>query len=279
MVATACYAQALGLKCIAMLKKQPNSQVVRRNLLLMHHFGTEIHLCPDTEFRTLQTIATCIEHKNNHSDFPYFMPTGGSIPVGILGFVNAAFELKRQIEEGVMPEPDYLYVAAGSLGTMVGLLLGLKAAGLKTQLRSVLVEPIENLKASREEITKLFKETNRLLHDADPSFPVWNLTEDEIYLNTDFTGSDYGLFTPEGKQALTTLQETEDIKLDGTYTAKAFAGLLDDASKGLCKNKVILFWNTFCSDDFDDILATQDYKQLSLCFHEFFEKEIQPLDR
>ena len=278
-VATACYAKALGLKCIAMLRKQPNAHVVQRNLLLMHHYDTELHLCPDTEFRTIQTIATYIENKNNQSDFPYFMPTGGSVPVGILGFVNAVFELKKQIKEGLIPEPDYLYVAAGSFGTMAGLLLGLKAARLKTQLRPVLVEPIENPKALQEEIITLFKKTNRLLHDADSSFPLFDLTKNELCLNTDFTGSEYGLFIPEGNEAIATLQETEGIKLDGTYTAKAFAGLLDDVAKGAYKNKVVLFWNTFCSDDFDGILATQDYKQLPLCFHEFFEKEVQPLDR
>ena len=279
-VATACYAKTLGMNCIAMLKKQPNSQVVRRNLLLMHHYGVELHLCRDEQERTLQTIATLIEHKNNCGQFPYFIPTGGSAPTGVLGFVNAIFELKQQIQEGVMPEPDYIYVAAAnnSFGTTVGLLLGLKAAGLKTQLRPILIEPVESLEVAKKQIIEKFKKTNKLLHDADPSFPLFDLTEDEIYLNSAFTGSEYGLFTPEGEQALTTLQETKGIKLDGTYTAKAFAGLLDDVAKGTCKNKVVLFWNTFCSDDFDDILAAQDYKQLPLCFHEFFQQEVQPLD-
>ena len=40
-------------------------------------------------------------------------------PLGITGFVNAAMELKAQIDEGLLPEPDYLYAALGSTGTVV----------------------------------------------------------------------------------------------------------------------------------------------------------------
>jgi 1-aminocyclopropane-1-carboxylate deaminase/D-cysteine desulfhydrase-like pyridoxal-dependent ACC family enzyme len=278
-VATACYAKAVGLKCIAMLKKQPNAHVVRRNLLLMRHFNTELHLSPSDEMRSLQTIATFIENKNNQNIFPYFIPTGGSTPIGILGYVNAAFELKKQIADGLMPEPDYIYVSAGSFGTMVGLLLGIKTAGLKAQLKPILVEPLDKFE-TEQDIIKLFKETNQLLHNNDQSFPLFNITIDELNLNTDFTGSGYGQFTKDGKKAIEIIYKTEGIKLDGTYTAKAFAALLYNITNDIIsKDKTILFWNTFCSDDFDTILETENYKQLPPCFHEYFEHEVQELDK
>jgi len=71
----------------------------------------------------------------------YFIPTGGSTPLGALGFVNAAFELKEQIDAGILPMPDYIYVACGSVGTTVGLLLGCKAAQLPIKIIAVAVEP------------------------------------------------------------------------------------------------------------------------------------------
>ena len=42
-LATAVYAQKLGLKSISILLAQPNSHYVRRNLLLSHACGAEIH--------------------------------------------------------------------------------------------------------------------------------------------------------------------------------------------------------------------------------------------
>ena len=44
-LATAIYAQQVGLKSISMLMPQPNAQYVRRNLLMSHYCGAELHLC------------------------------------------------------------------------------------------------------------------------------------------------------------------------------------------------------------------------------------------
>jgi len=44
-MATAIYAQQVGLKSISMLMPQPNARYVRRNLLMSHYCGAELHLC------------------------------------------------------------------------------------------------------------------------------------------------------------------------------------------------------------------------------------------
>ena len=72
---------------------------------------------------------------------PYLIPVGGSSPVGALGFVNAGFELRGQIEAGEVPEPKAIYVPLGTMGTAAGLLLGLRAAGLAARLVGVRVTP------------------------------------------------------------------------------------------------------------------------------------------
>jgi hypothetical protein len=64
-----------------------------------------------------------------------------------------------------------------------------------------------------------------------------------------------------------------------TDAGKAFAPLIDDAEKQDLKKKVVLFWNTYNSKDFSDILTTVDYHQLPRYFHRYFENEVQPLDR
>ena len=75
-----------------------------------------------------------LKHKLVTGKFPMTIPLGGSSPLGTIGYINAAFELKEQIMRGEIPEPDFIYVAAGTCGTAAGLIIGLKAAQLKTKV-------------------------------------------------------------------------------------------------------------------------------------------------
>jgi 1-aminocyclopropane-1-carboxylate deaminase/D-cysteine desulfhydrase-like pyridoxal-dependent ACC family enzyme len=132
-LATAIYARQVGLKCISMLIPQPNTRYVRRNLLMSLYSGAELHLC-GSEFESvtnmplvrMATLYQLIGHRLKNGYLPERIPPGGSSPVGVTGFVNAALELKKQIMNGEMPEPDYIYVASGTMGTANGLTLGLK---------------------------------------------------------------------------------------------------------------------------------------------------------
>lgn len=278
--AVACseYARMLGLKPICMLKPQENSHTVRKNLSLHQVIGTELHYYPDTNLRELGTIALWLDEYNNTGKFPYIIPTGGSTPLGTLGFVNAAFELKQQIDTGQLPMPDYIYVPCGSLATTVGLLLGCKAAHIPVIIVAVAIEPTENQDAFKEVIIKLFRETNELLHTTDASFPLLEFPMERLEINHNFCGPAYAEFTAEGMQAYHLLKTKEDIVIDGTYTAKALAALLADINTGKNNNQVILFWNTYCGLDMDTRLIQSDYRNLPHCFHPYFEESVQQLD-
>ncbi len=56
-----------------------------------------------------------------------------------MGYINAGFELKEQIDAGLLPEPDRIYVPLGSMGTTIGLMLGLKIAGVRSRIIGVRV--------------------------------------------------------------------------------------------------------------------------------------------
>ncbi|MFF3603697.1 pyridoxal-phosphate dependent enzyme [Streptomyces sp. NPDC002463] len=60
---------------------------------------------------------------------PYYLPAGGSSPLGTLGAVETALELGTQVETGELPEPARLVTPVGSGGTSAGLALGLRLAG------------------------------------------------------------------------------------------------------------------------------------------------------
>jgi D-cysteine desulfhydrase len=260
-----------------MLMPQPNAEYVRRNLLMSHCCGTELHQYRNMSLLTAGTLYQLMRHKLKYGCFPIIVAAGGSSPLGVTGFVNAAFELKEQIMEGKIPEPDLIYVALGTVGTAVGLILGLKALNIKSRVISVRV--VDKKFANARKMVKLFHKTNFLLYSIDSSFPRLEFSEKDIDIRHDFFGQRYALFTEEGMKAVTFMKNRAGIKLDGTYTGKAFASLIDDAEKQVLKKKVVLFWNTYNSRDFTDILTTVDYHKLPQCFHRYFENEVQPLDR
>jgi len=275
-LATAIYAQKVGMKSISMLTPQPNASYVRRNLLMSYHCGAELNLHRNKKIVRIGTIYQSLRHKLKYGHAPYIIPPGASLPLGAAGFINAAFELKEQIVNGQIPEPDRIYIALGTTGTAVGLMIGLRAANLKSRLIPVRI--IDEKFYSEKRFIEHFTETVSFLKSLDPSFPVVELTEDIGVVN-DFLGKGYAHFTGEGTEALNLMEQNEGIKLDGTYTGKTVAALINDARKQDLRDKVVLFWNTLNSRDFSDIIADIDYHNLPKSFHCYFEEEVQPLDR
>ncbi len=266
-VATAVSSKKLGMRCIAQLSPQNVTHVVKRNMLLMGEHDTTMILNPNREIRSMQTICSCVPHTYEYGEVPYFIPTGGSCPIGIVGFVNAAFELKEQIKNEVMPEPDYIYVATGSCGTLVGLMLGARAAGLKSKIIGIAVEPDDPRNSFVTQILSLLKQTNKLLHEKDGTFPLFEWHTKDITVHLNFGGPNYGVTTPEALEAIDLFQEKEAIGLDTTYTGKAAAGMLTDIASGIVDDKVVLFWNTFCADVPEPQI---EVSMLSKSFHQFF---------
>jgi 1-aminocyclopropane-1-carboxylate deaminase/D-cysteine desulfhydrase-like pyridoxal-dependent ACC family enzyme len=278
--ATAAYAQKLGLECLCLHTPQIPTTYLRRNLLLSYKNGAELHLYRNAATRTLAMMKLDEAFNEKNGIHLYSIPSGGSNEVGVLGFINAIYELKEQITQGIMPEPDFLYVVLGSCGTAAGLIIGTKLLGLKTKIIPVCIEPDAIEKEHETKLADLVELTSIYLNKRDPLFPVIGTKDEDFSINYDFIGKDYGVITPEDKAAIQLLEQTEGIKLDGTYTGKAFAALIHDiATKPELKNKVILFWDSFCSGDFADIIKHVDYHQLPKEYHQYFECALQPDDQ
>jgi 1-aminocyclopropane-1-carboxylate deaminase/D-cysteine desulfhydrase-like pyridoxal-dependent ACC family enzyme len=283
-LATAIYARQVGLHSISMLRPQPNARYVRRNLLMGHRCGAELHLCgAGVESRRnmplvrLATTYQRLRHRLGKGSFPYVIPGGGSSPLGATGFVNAALELRKQIASGEMPGPDYIYVASGSMGTAAGLNLGLRVGQLGSRLIAVAVH--NERRTNARVMARLSNRTDFLLRSLDASFPEFAFSETDVEVRHDCAGERYALFTDEGMEAICRMRECEGIRLDGTYTGKALAALRRDAQSGSLRDRTVLFWNTFNSRDFLGEISGLDYHDLPRSFHRYFEQEVQPLDR
>lgn len=268
-LATAVSAKKVGLTGISMLMPQHSADYVRRNLLMSHYANAELHQYPNKLLRSLGVKYQEFRHWLKKGKTPYIIPIGGSTPPGAIGFVNAAFELKTQIEKKEMPEPDLIYVALGTAGTAVGLMIGLKALKLKSKIIPVRI--VDHHFTSLTTVLELFSKTVDFLHSADPSFPGLELSGDDFSIRDEYLGDGYAQFTREGKEAIAVMDETEGIRLDGTYTGKTAAALIDDARKQKLKNQVVLFWNTLNAQDFSGFIKDIDYRQLPKTFHRYFE--------
>jgi 1-aminocyclopropane-1-carboxylate deaminase/D-cysteine desulfhydrase-like pyridoxal-dependent ACC family enzyme len=275
-LATAVCAKKLGLKSISILLAQPNALYVRRNLLLSHVCGAEIHHFKNERAAYIPTSILFLRKKVKQGKFPYSICPGGSSPLGTIGYVNAGFELKEQVVSGLVPEPDKIFVAIGTMGTAVGLTIGLRAAGLNSRVVSVRVADLKY--GNKKKFVKLFRETMALILSFDSSFPRVEINDDEVDIRHDFFGGQYARFTEQGIAAVNLLAKTEGIRLDGTYTGKAMAALVDQFKSQGKRHEVILFWNTYNARDFSNVIKGIDYHQLPRRVHQYFEEDVQPLD-
>jgi len=263
-LATAIYSKMLNLKCSLMLVEQPVNKFVQNNLLLDLYYGADLYFFPDRVSRN-KAVQEFLQ-KNN----AYFIPIGGSNSLGTIGFVNAAFELKEQIDQKKMKEPDLIYLAVGSCGTAAGLLLGLMDSNLKSKIIAVTVEPGQD-DILLDDIKKLFYETNLLLNSLDSSFKIYDFPKDKLIINKSFCGEKYGQPTKEAIAAIELFKNIENIQLDPTYTSKALAAMINDIKSKKNAGESILFWNSYCEPNFENHFFNINFRNLPEEFHKFFE--------
>jgi D-cysteine desulfhydrase len=111
-----------------------------------------------------------------------------------------------------------------------------------------------------------------------PSFPSVTLQPGDLEVIQDYLGKGYAHFTEPGMEAVRLLAETDGIKLEGTYSGKTMAALIEDAKRGELSKKVTLFWNTYNSVDFHDKIEGFDFHGLPGAYHAYFTTDDQPLE-
>ena len=238
-LATAVHASALGLEPHVVLSPQAPGPFAARTLRAHAGLGTRLHLIDGWDGRRAAVEAKRALAARDGIE-PAVIPMGGTNALGALGYVNAALEV---LEQGAVP--DLVYVAGGTLGTAIGLAVGFAAAGVRTKVVAVRVTPGEV--ASDDFAEKLAAETIALLRSLDASFPSLVPADLAFELRHDWFEPGYGVVTPETTVAVA-LAAGRHLKLETTYTGKAFAALLDDARTGrIAAGADVLFWDTYSS--------------------------------
>ncbi len=276
-VATVIHGRRLGLHTVALLWDQPNAKYVRKNLLQDLRHGASMVYLPSMYALPFYSIyALARGWLGSSYRRPYFLPPGGSNFLTSLGYVNAAFELKEQVEMGLLPEPTYIFVTLGTMGTAAGLVLGLKLAGLRSQV--VGVEVVERWVCNPWLWARMINGTSRLLHDVDENIPLVRVRPDELIFVAEQLGEGYAHFTPQGIEMVRRLRDEEGITLEGTYTGKTMAGALEFIEKRKAQEEPMLFWLTYNSVPLEIQGDLEDYHALPQPFHHYFEEPFQPLE-
>jgi D-cysteine desulfhydrase len=242
-LATTIYAREVGMRTILVLVPQPVTPAVRETLLCAHGFGAELRLAANSA-HAAAIGAGLLARGVLTGDRPFLIPPGGSSVEGTLGFVGAGVELAEQVQRGELPEPDRLFVALGSGGTVAGLALGLRLGGLrKTRVAAVLVTDI--LPPSQRRLLALARGALARLRALAPEVPDVVVEPETIEIDARFRGPGYGVATPEAEAARAAMAEREGIAVENTYTAKALAALLAHAARPAGAGERLLFWNTY----------------------------------
>lgn len=233
---TSLHAHALGLRTAAGLSPQPHTEHAENVLRCSLASGVEAMAVRDT--------ASALRFVRSLARDDYLIGPGGMGALGASGYFAAALELDAQVEDGAVPEPDWLVLATGSGSTAAGLLAGLAATRLRTRLLGVLAAPNP---AIRPIVLAQAAATARRCGQ------TLRLAEANARLEFDGSrvGAGYGYPLPLPAEVVASAASA-GLALDPTYTAKAFGVAVELARRA--PSQVVLFWNTLSTTALDPLL-------------------------
>jgi len=227
---TAAAAARFGLDCVLVLNG-PRPEASSANILLDSLLGARIVWVERREDRERVQKEVCAELAAA-GQAPYFMPYGGSTPVGALGY---AFAVEETMKQGM--DADWHVFGTSSGGTHAGLALGARLFGLRGKVLGISIDESEAW--LKERVSSLASDASELLG------PHIEVRPEDILANDAYCGAGYGVLTDAEIEAVGLFARTEGLLLDPVYTGRAAAGLIDLVRKGFFgKDETVLFWNT-----------------------------------
>ena len=268
-VATTVHARRAGLKADVLVVDQPLTAGVRKSLLLNAHFGAHLHYRGGYVRAALALPGIAREIARRDGASPVLIPPGASSPTGSVGYALAALELAAQIESGELPAPDSIFVAAGSCGTLAGMLAGAALLGRPLPLCAVRV--VDRYVVNGAVVSALARATLREIVRAVPELRPGAIAPYELLHG--YFGSGYGAPTPKAREAVRTARKSAGLTLETTYTGKAFAAALDHARER--PGTRVLFWNTYNANDFSSEIDAADWHALPRELWKFFDGSVK----
>ena len=226
---TAACCNKLGMETVLLLKER-GVTAPKGNLILDHLLGAQVEFIDTDRYEDIYAeMERRGELLRQAGKIPYYIPVGGSTPLGSLGYIAAMEETYGQAAAmGI--SFDRTVCVCGSGGTAAGVALGTHLYSPNTRALAVAVdnEPFEGI------VRNLMAQALDLLEGG--SLPEEALPEIRYHV-----GAGYGIAGPEVTEAVKELAALEGIFLDPVYTGKAFAELLGLLRQGAFAGETILF--------------------------------------
>ena len=227
---TAAVAAKFGMKsAIVAVDKYPGE--LSANLLLDAIMGCSVYVVendgtrPDSEVEA-ETVKKVTEEWEAKGEKVYYIPVGGSNELGTLGYYDCALEIAEQMKEmGI--EDARLVSTIGSMGTYLGLQMGIKHNNLPIRLTGVAISPKEG--GVRYQLTKYYERVKAYFNldmDIDPE--EYDITEEYVF-------GAYNNPVKEVRESIYRLARAEAIICDPCYTGKTLTGLFGMVESGRIK--------------------------------------------
>lgn len=190
--------------------QNPASQAFFRQM------DAQLHNVPDSSPERIQCVGRrLVETLESEGRTVHAWPSGGSTPVGALGYLRAFQQIVRY-SEATGVRFSKIFHATGSCGTQAGLVLGRCLSGYGAEVIGMAIS--QEARAQRQRVLELAFSTSRRLGCAfDPG---------AIQVDDRFLGDGYAKSSPAGEAAVRLFARSEGILMDTVYAGKAAAGLL-----------------------------------------------------
>jgi D-cysteine desulfhydrase len=233
---TAAAAAKAGLSCELILSRDVSRDDAdyeeNGNILLDGIFGARLEMLEKGQ-NALERAHARAEELRSSGSIVTVIPTGGSTPVGALGYCTCALEIQQSATE-LDIEFSKVIIPNGSSGTHAGLAAGFSVMGKSASVvrsYSVMAEPQVAL-----------GRTLALTNDVLELLKHKSVSVKELDINGEHRGQGYGIPTEGMLEAVRLLARTEGLLLDPVYSGKAFAGMLSDFRNGAFEpNQNVLF--------------------------------------
>lgn len=216
-------ARIAGLECVIVQHPINPAPDVQGNFLLDRILGIGDVVQVATEPERAPKMVELAEELRASGARPYVIPGGGSNDVGAPGYVSAMLELNNQLWEQAI-QPAAVYFASGGGGTQAGIALG--AALFSCPFAPIGIAIEDDARTVGDRAWRIIGAACQRLGITNP------LTREALILDDRFVGPGYAIPTEECIDAIGLLARTEGIFLEPIYTAKAFAGMLNDIRAG-----------------------------------------------
>lgn len=245
-LATAIHGSEAGFRVHVLHFPQPMTAHVQQNLRAIRNVTADLALVPSPALlpwsvakQRAKFLATGVQ--------AYWIPGGGSSAIGSLGYVLAGLEFGAQVQAGVCPLPGSIHVAAGTVGTLAGLVLGLALAGI-ANVEVVGVRVTDRIVCNPLLVRRLMREALAMLTtlgiSAPSQFPRWRIC-------SRYFAPGYGRASAAAEHGVAQAARF-NLTLEMTYTGRAFASAY--AAHRLATERPVLYWHTLNQQPLDGLL-------------------------